>query len=221
MREAGRRRLPAPWLVFLLLPVLWFGPLASVSSQDASDDGAPEYEGQEGNRIQIPEDQTFYKWTDENGLLYFTDDLAKVPERFRDQIETLELSPSREEASAAEAPEKTDRDLPPVESPTTVKSQDKESEAQNGPSQEPYAYKEVPFHDFIRIHVGMDEAEVLSRLGFPSLITPSDYFYGERSRYRYRTIRFIYLGKRDLNQKTTVIEIRNGRVINTERIFPF
>lgn len=176
-------------------------------------------EGQDKN--QVPKGQTFFKWSDDHGNLYLTDDLTKVPEPFRDQIDTFELPPLQEEKQTGRDREPSrDEEPPPLPRPG-VREMDREPEKQGQPSREPHVYKEIPFDQFIHITVGMDEAEVLSRLGFPSLVTPSDYFYGERARYRYRIIRLIYLGNRELNQKTTVIEIRNGRVVNIERIFPF
>ena len=136
-------------------------------------------------------------------------------------MKILELPPLPvEEPVRVEAQEPEQGQSPPP-APPEVRDSEKESEDPGETPPEPYVYKEIPFREFIRIQVGMDEAEVLSRLGFPSLITPSDYFYGNRRRYRSQIIRFIYLGNRDLNEKTTVVEIRDGRVINTERIFPF
>jgi hypothetical protein len=164
--------------------------------------------------------QTFYRWTDDEGNLFFTDDPIKVPERFRTSVETLELPPLPEVKPDGEEGREPVRDESPPPLPATPREDVSEMEDQRRISRDPYAYKEIPFDQFIRITVGMDEAEVLSRLGFPTLITPSDYFYGDRARYRSRIIRFIYLGERARNQKTTIVEIRDGKVINTERIFP-
>jgi len=222
MKKTTRHTLFPLCGAFLLFNMLWFGSFAETPSHAASDPAT--VEGQDDGKedsIEGPKGQTFYKWTDEDGHLYFTDDLAKVPERFRDQIETLELPRLREEELAKEEGQKPEKWESPPPSPPVARGSNSGSEKQDQSAREPYVYKEILFNQFIRIQVGMDEAEVLSRLGFPSLITPSDYFYGERSKYRLHTIRFIYLGNRDLNQKTTVIEIRDGKVANTERIFPF
>lgn len=203
--------------VFLLLNFLCLGFFNEAPTQAQSDlTTAQGRDEEKENNIQAQKGQTFYKWTDEKGNLYFTDDLAKVPKRFRDQIEIIELPPLQEERQA-----KTKGEEPPPQSSPTPREVESEPEEQEQASREPYVYKEIPFHQFMHIKVGMDEAEVISRLGFPSFVTPSDYFYGERARYRYRIIRLIYLGNRDLNEKTTVIEIRDGKVAKTERIFPF
>ena len=191
-------------------------------SQETNDPKAAQRVKEENDKPQTPRGQTFYKWRDEKGNLFFTDDLAKVPEAFRNELETLELPHVPEEEGISPR-----REQAPVEdkSPSPALSHAKEvvaePEKRHEASPAPFAYKEVPFSKFIHITIGMDEAEVLSRLGPPSLVTPSDYFYGERVRYKYRIIRLIYLGNRDLKQKTTVVEIRNGRVIDIERIYPF
>ena len=164
--------------------------------------------------------QTFYKWTDEAGNLFLTDDPTKIPERYRGDAEILELPPLSEVKSEGEQKQESVVDESPPPVPAIPRGDRREIEEQRQISRDPYTYKEVPFDQFIRITVGMDEAEVLSRLGFPTLITPSDYFYGDRARYRSRIIRFIYLGERAQNQKTSIVEIRDGKVINTERIFP-
>jgi hypothetical protein len=164
--------------------------------------------------------QLFFKWSDDEGHLYLTDDLTKVPERFRSEVETFELPVPEEGTERATKQENQfkERDPPHLSSPRATP---KVADSPDGDVQELQVYKEIPFHQFIHITVGMDEAEVISRVGFPSLITPSDYFYGDRGRYRHRVIRLLYLGNRELREKTTVIEIRDGRVVNIERIFPF
>lgn len=207
--------------VFLFFNLLLFGLSPETQSDGRSDPETAQGRGEEKeNRNTAPKGQTFYKWSDADGNLYFTDDLAKVPKPFRDRIEIFELPPLREEETETYREPSKEEAPPPLPSPV-VREVDRRPEEEAQPSGEPYVYKEIPFDQFIRITVGMDEAEVLSRIGFPSLVTPSDYFYGERARYRYRIIRLIYLGNRELHQKTTVIEIRNGRVVNIERIFPF
>jgi hypothetical protein len=135
-------------------------------------------------------------------------------------MEILELPPlPNVEPGDEQDPEpETVESLQPV--PSSPGGNGNASEEQRRIPRDPYTYREIPFDQYIRITVGMDEAEVLSRLGFPTLITPSDYLDGDRARYRSRIIRFIYLGERARNEKTTIVEIRDGKVINTERIFP-
>ncbi len=201
----------------LLLP----GFLCHAPAQPPSDPAPLQADVETEDQTQAPKGQTFYKWNDENGNLFLTDDLAKVPKRFRDQVETFDLLPPQDEKETGTEREVSEGEEHPALSSPPVTELDREPKKQDEVPPEPYVYKEVPFNQFIHITVGMDEAEVLSRLGFPSLVTPGDYFYGERARYRHRIIRLIYMGDRDLKQKTTVIEIRNGRVVNIERIFPF
>ena len=206
------------WGICLPLSLICLVVSDEILASGASEPELIQEKEENKGETQSPQGQTFYKWTDDTGHLYFTDDIEKVPERYRDQLKTLELPPlPAEEPVKVEEQDLEQRQSPPPE----VKDSEIESEDSQETPSEPYVYKEIPFREFIRIQVGMDEAEVLSRLGFPSLITPSDYFYGNRTRYRSQIIRFIYLGNRDLNEKTTVIEIRDGRVVNTERIFPF
>ncbi|MBW2058161.1 MAG: DUF4124 domain-containing protein [Deltaproteobacteria bacterium] len=164
--------------------------------------------------------ELIYKWTDEDGNLCFTNDLARVPCGFRNRIETVEL-PLQLEEEAGMAVEPPGQQGNPLPASPSIEEADGSAGKRDPASRGPCLYREIPFDQFIRIRVGMDEAEVLSRLGLPSLVTPSDYFYGEQARYKYRIIRLIYLGNRDLNQKTTVVEIRNGTVVEVKRIFPF
>jgi hypothetical protein len=214
------RRLGCPLRgVLLLLGLSSF--LLCESAFGAESDPSIVPEVSEEGEGQSPRGQTFYKWTDEKGHLYFTDDWSKIPERFRNDLETLELPPLPVVTSPAEEEREPNRDSSPLPSEPSVRGTDRQSDKPDRIPPEPYVYKEIPFSEFIHIQVGMDEAEVLSRLGFPSIITPSDYFYGDRGRYRSRIIRLIYLGNRDLAQKTTIIEIRDGRVVHIERIFPF
>ena len=68
---------------------------------------------------------------------------------------------------------------------------------------------------------GMNEAEVLSRLGFLSLVISGDYFSAERAKYINHVVRLAYLGDRNLNQKMTIINIQNGKRMKIERFFLF
>jgi len=229
MKERHRHRLFALFGASILLNSLPFGFLSGGLSQSHADVSTVQTGDLEGDRplvetedkTQAPRGQTFYKYTDEEGNLYFTDDLAKVPEHLRDRIEILEISPLPIENSATTGEKEQKREeTPPPSSPIVIEREGEHKQREEA-SGDASVYKEIPFDQFIHIRIGMDEAEVISRLGFPSFITPSDYFHGERARYRFRIVRLIYLGNRDLNQKTTVIEIRNGKVVNIERIFPF
>jgi hypothetical protein len=215
--------------LLLILPLLFLGVFhempaqaqsasASIDERDAGEAQQLTEEGKDEDRS--ADGQTFYKWADENGDLYFTNDLAKVPQRFRGQVETLQFPPLQEIGLGGEKREKLENRESPTGRPIVTDRVDETGRRQRA-SAEPSPYKEIPFDKFIRIQIGMDEAEVLSRLGFPSLVTPNDYFGGYQRKYRSRVIRLIYLGNRDLNEKTTVIEVQNGKVINVERIFPF
>ncbi|NIQ38962.1 MAG: hypothetical protein GTN81_10285 [Proteobacteria bacterium] len=203
--------------VFDEMPAQAQSASASIDDQDASE--ARRLTEAREDEDRSADGQTFYKWDDENGDLYITNDLAKVPQRFRDHVETLQFQPLQEVGLREEERSKPESIEPPSSRPIVT---DREGDlGRQRVSAEPSPYKEIPFDKFIRIQIGMDEAEVLSRLGFPSLVTPSDYFGGYHRKYRSRLIRLIYLGNRDLNEKTTVIEIRDGKVVNVERIFPF
>lgn len=205
--------------VLLVLPV--FGSSGETTAQPipghADLSGNTTDEGNAG----APAKQKFYKWADDEGNLFFTDDLGRVPSRFRDRIEALEVLPPPESGDPTLEKKAPEEPVPSDKASMAVDPIEGDARRKDPGSREPYIYKEVPFDQFIHIQVGMDEAEVLSRLGFPSLITPTDYFHDKRKRYRHDIIRYIYLGNRDLNQKTTVIEIRNGRVVDIKRIFPF
>ena len=218
MEEIGHQRILRGFGVLLSFSLFFLGPNPEALTQPSSDSSALQGSLGEQEETEPPRKQTFYKWIDDNGTLFFTDDLAKVPVRFKDRLETFELVLPSEERETGSEP-KPQEGQPPSR-PITEETE-KEPQKQDQGVPDSYVYKEVPFDQFVRITVGMDEAEVLSRLGFPSLVTPSDYVYGGRGRYKHRIIRLIYLGDRELNQKTTVVEIRNGRVVNVERIFPF
>ena len=219
MQAIIRLRVRTLWGILFLLGLGFCVLLTSAFGEESDLSIFPEA-SEEGER-QSPEGQTFYRWTDETGHLYITDDWAKVPERFRHDAETLELPPLPVVTSPPDEERKPEPQRTPLPPQTTPEEKELESDNADRIPREPYVYKEIPFYEFMHIRVGMDEAEVLSRLGFPSLITPSDYFYGDRGRYRSRIIRLIYLGNRDLGQKTTIIEIQDGRVVHIERIFPF
>ncbi|NIO06303.1 MAG: hypothetical protein GTN74_17360 [Proteobacteria bacterium] len=199
--------------------VLYAQPAGEVTPETTTEVTQPPDEV--GDKDQAQGGQRFYKWADEKGDLYFTNDLARVPARFREGVEIIELPPLRVESVAEEADLEPERAESTSEAAPVAKGREIESERRGANSEEQGLYREIPFDQFIRIQVGMDEAEVIARLGFPSLVTPNDYFDGYHRRYRSRIIRLIYLGNRDLNQKTTVIEIIDGRVVNVERIFPF
>jgi len=228
MRDYASRYLSPLFGLFFLSHLMFPGFLLGGQSYAQSSSEMTTGMGSEGEQLEAEvkdeaeaaKGQTFYKWIDEKGNPYFTNDPAGVPQRFRDNLEIIELLPLQVEGFATEeTPASPSGESPPE---PVVRDIQIEPERRDTASEELVPYKEVPFDRFIRIQAGMDEAEVLGRLGFPSLVTPNDYFHdGYHGKYRGRIIRLIYLGNRDLNQKTTVIEIQDGRVVNIERIFPF
>jgi len=56
-----------------------------------------------------------YRWADEKGTVYFTDDVSKIPEQYRDQTQKMELpkeavkEPAREPEKIGVSEEDTDR----------------------------------------------------------------------------------------------------------------
>jgi hypothetical protein len=222
MKEIQGQKLCRLCVAFLVINVLVLGFLGESLSQGGSGPTTPRG-GNEAKKAetQVPKGQVFYRWTDEAGHLYLTDDLEKIPRPFREKVEVLELLPLEERMESPEKQKEPERQEAPAPPAPIVTETERENEPHDTILREPDIYKEVPFDKFIRIQVGMDEAEVLSRLGCPSLVTPSDYFYGDRGKYGSQIIRLIYLGNWNLNQKTTVVEIRDGRVVNIKRIFPF
>jgi hypothetical protein len=216
---AMRRRLPVS-LVFLCFLFYVFQIEARSKTIKPEDPVEHSRDETEEKRSETRQGQTFYKWTDEKGDLFFTDDLDKVPASFREDVEIIELPPVPEVEPGDDKNMKVENGDAPGPVATSPGEKKGASEEQRRIPRDPYVYREIPFDQFIRITTGMDEAEVLSRLGFPTLITPSDYFHGDRARYRSRIVRFIYLGERARNEKTTIVEIRDGKVVNTERIFP-
>ena len=222
MKEMKRHDVIRFFFVFFCTVFLVFGlPWSVLAEPDTSPSTVGT--GQErGGKPEASQGQIFYKWTDDQGNLYLTNDLAKVPQRFRGRLERFELLPSEEEGTDNAPVRQVSKDEKRVEvfSPNNMEL-DGKSKTEARTLEEAPPYKEIPFERLLHINRGMDEAEILSRLGFPSLITPGDYFYADRNRYRNQIVRLIYLGKRELNEKTTVIEIQNGRVVNVERIFPF
>lgn len=226
MKAKDRRHLFLFVGLFLYLLFLGFPNAAPsqvqsnpVHTEEGEKEDAQRSSAEKDDQIEEGRGETFYRWADEEGGLYFTNELSRVPERYRDQVETLQLPTLPVESTAAEKREEPEKEAsPPPSQPIVIQV---EREPEPAP---PSPYKEIPFDQFIRIQIGMDEAEVLSRLGFPSLVTPSDYFDASHHRYtkyRSRIVRLIYLGNRDLKEKTTVIEIQDGKVVNIERIFPF
>lgn len=61
--------------------------------------------------------QNLYKWKDENGVLHIATSLEDVPQRYRDQVSTLEAEPASETPSepAGETPPAEEPEEPPVE----------------------------------------------------------------------------------------------------------
>jgi len=53
--------------------------------------------------------QQMYRWTDDKGTIHFTDDLSKIPDRYRDQVKTIEApQPPPSKTQPSVKPEKGD-----------------------------------------------------------------------------------------------------------------
>jgi hypothetical protein len=55
-----------------------------------------------------PAGEEIYTWTDRDGVAHYTNDLAAIPQRYRDQARTLDGKPAGAPAPAAEAPAATE-----------------------------------------------------------------------------------------------------------------
>lgn len=69
----------------LFLSILWGGPPALVFAEA-------------------------YKWVDEEGVIYFADDVKKIPEKYRGRAEAIPLPPPDESASAPAPPALSDQE---------------------------------------------------------------------------------------------------------------
>ncbi len=152
-----------------------------------------------------------YKWIDEKGVVYLTDDLYHVPERFRDRVERIVV------------PDRYDEPVQPLEkvlSPSVAEPE--------GPPVTPPRPRSgfIPFEKFKHLTEGMSEAEVLSRVGPPTREVKDEVevkgYYTPGGMVRRETLvkRYYYIGDPDLGERTTVIHFKNGVVTKIERIFP-
>lgn len=152
-----------------------------------------------------------YKWVDDKGTVYLTDDPANIPEKYADQIKIITVPEKYAEPSLR--PEKIA--LPPVLEPESPKPK---------PEEPPSGF--IPFTKFKYLTEGMTEAEVLGRFGPPTQIVGDEIRtrtgFGRRGLFRRESLikRYYYIGNYDLGERTTVVHISNGRVFRIERIFP-
>ena len=159
-----------------------------------------------------------YKGVDEKGTFNLTDDLKKVPERFRNQFEVVTVPDKYAEPPApARVPAKpTIAYEPEPERPKPVQEKP------------PSAF--ISFDKFKHLTEGMTEAELLSRVGPPSMevadeVESRGVFRGRGPRRgllsREALVkRYYYIGDPDLGERTTIVHLTNGVVRRIERVFP-
>ncbi len=122
-----------------------------------------------------------YKWIDEKGTVYFTQDPSTIPEKYLDQAEsrsTEEDSMSTEERVRAKQRDESEikegrsgeknEYLPGGQEDGSRRIEKEASEASDTPSMPSPGY--IPPDKFIHLTEGMSEAEVLSRFGSPTRI---------------------------------------------------
>ena len=151
-----------------------------------------------------------YKWVDEKGTIHLTDDQKKIPEKYREQVETISVPDKYEEPSRP--PEKLVVPFEPEPEKPKIK-----------PVEPPSGF--IPFERFIYITEGMTEAEVLSRLGPPTREIADEIEvsrFGRGSLFKQEALvkRYYYIGNPDLGERTTIIHFKNGIVQKIEWIFP-
>jgi hypothetical protein len=152
-----------------------------------------------------------YKWVDEKGTVYLTDDPANIPEKYADQIKTITVPDKYAEPSLR--PEKMA--LPPVIELEGPKPK---------PEEPPSGF--IPFTKFKYLTEGMTEGEVLMRVGQPTQIVADEVNtrarLGRSGLIKRESLvkRYYYIGDADLGERTTVVTFSNGRVRKIERIFP-
>jgi hypothetical protein len=159
-----------------------------------------------------------YKWVDERGTFNLTDDPQKVPERFRNRAEVLTVPDKYAE--------------PPVRAPVPEKpaiAYEPEPERPK-PVEEKPPSAFIPFDKYKHLTEGMTEAELLSRVGPPSMEVGDE--VESRGVFRGRGLRrglfsrqalvkrYYYIGDPDLGERTTIIHLSNGVIRRIERIFP-
>jgi len=152
-----------------------------------------------------------YKWIDEKGIVYLTDDLYQVPERFRDGVERMIV------------PDRLDEPVQRSEKIPSPSAAEPESSSVTPPRPRSGF---IPFEKFKHLTEGMTEAEVLSRIGPPTREVKDEVeikgYYTPGGMVRRETLvkRYYYIGDPDLGERTTVIHFKNGVVTKIERIFP-
>jgi hypothetical protein len=155
--------------------------------------------------------EVVYKWVDEKGLIHLTDDLYKIPDKFRDQVQKIIV------------PDSVDEPVQPSEK-TPVPSIAEPEKPKIAPLRPPSGF--IPFNKFIYLTEGMSEAEVLSRVGPPTQVTKDEIevegYFTQKGILKREVLmkRYYYIGDPDLGERTTVIHFKNGVVTKIERIFP-
>lgn len=173
-----------------------------------------------------------YKWTDEKGTVYFTEDPNKVPEKYKNKSEKKDIDEfppivpdksKRPQSYSGERPSsKTERTRP-------VKRIEKES-VDSGPSP---GY--IPFEKFKYVTKGMTEAEVLSRFGPPTReeesevkskgtitghVSPGGALSGGYHGQTHTVKRYYYIGDRSKGEQTRIIIFEKGKVVDYKSITP-
>ena len=130
-----------------------------------------------------------YKWVDEKGTVYFTEDPATIPEKYREKTEgrTTEedlipleqriMQKKREEAELRERlkREKNEAEIRRLEDQLKKVSESAEKERREVERKREEANRApspgyIPFEKFKYVQKGMTEAEVLSRFGPPTRV---------------------------------------------------
>ena len=183
-----------------------------------------------------------YKWTDEKGTTYYSEDPNAVPEKYKNKSEKKDIDefppispdkPKRPQSYSSEPSiNRTERSRP-------VRRVESES-VDSGPSR---GY--IPFEKFKYVTKGMTEAEVLSRFGPPTReendevkssgtisggtvsghVSPGGSVSGSVSggSYRGETIvvkRYYYIGDRSKGEQTRIITFEKGKVVSYNSIYP-
>lgn len=182
-----------------------------------------------------------YKWTDDKGIIHFTDDPSTIPEKYRDEAKSRQteedrmsigerLLQKREEEKRREAQESKEKYERALRDQSLQKSQ-REIENQGYGARETQGSASgrttgaIPFDRFKHLTEGMSEAEVLSQFGPPDREEMVDArtagyvgLYGNVDLKTSVIKRYYYIGDREKGERTTIIHIINGKVFRHERI---